>query len=369
MKLQYRRYTPTLKEIKNSSEWVANGSDEDAELAVYCYNRKTFTQGFSNPEVWDRITMNTRGCVFDRDGNMIARGFPKVFNYGERQDNPITGEHLLLVEKFCGHMAIVFWHEHESRWRICTKQGIAHEFEDMDQDMLLSKQFYGWDGPMDKTKVYICEGIDSLRDPHTIRYKNPGLYLLWTYSLTDDTFEFDTEAYPGEVQPVGDMDEAGLMQRTAPHEGYIVIAHTEGIVKECYKLKSPTYLKLRATLKDTKAALKNMDSVYQNFTVDAGGYSFDREAVVDLLGDWADDHMPNIELVVEKLSHRLHNFLREADETAFELRRNRRAVLETCDDVQFHKVTWAIIDRKWDIITEVVNRRLVPRWYKEITEE
>lgn len=39
---------------------------------------------------WNPVTLNCRGLIIDEDNNIVARGFPKFFNYGEKPNDPIV---------------------------------------------------------------------------------------------------------------------------------------------------------------------------------------------------------------------------------------------------------------------------------------
>jgi RNA ligase len=51
-------------------------------LSIYNYSRTTQYDGN-----WDRYTLACRGLVLDNEGNVIAKPFPKFFNYEEIKDD------------------------------------------------------------------------------------------------------------------------------------------------------------------------------------------------------------------------------------------------------------------------------------------
>ena len=53
-------------------------------IDIYNYSREC---QFS--EAWDEITLNMRGTVLDREGNIVARTFPKFFNMEEHKPGEI----------------------------------------------------------------------------------------------------------------------------------------------------------------------------------------------------------------------------------------------------------------------------------------
>ena len=63
-------------------------------LSIYNYSRTTQYDG-----MWDDITLNCRGLVLDNEGNVIAKPFPKFFNYEEHKPEDIPNENFVVYEK------------------------------------------------------------------------------------------------------------------------------------------------------------------------------------------------------------------------------------------------------------------------------
>jgi RNA ligase len=63
--------------------------------------------------VWDEITLNCRGLVLDNEGNVIAKPFPKFFNYEEHNAEEIPNELFEVYEKMDGSLGIWFYYERE----------------------------------------------------------------------------------------------------------------------------------------------------------------------------------------------------------------------------------------------------------------
>jgi RNA ligase len=77
-------------------------------LSIYNYSR-TCQYG----EVWDDITLACRGLVLDNEGNVIAKPFPKFFNYEEHNADEIPNELFDVYEKMDGSLGICFYYERE----------------------------------------------------------------------------------------------------------------------------------------------------------------------------------------------------------------------------------------------------------------
>jgi RNA ligase len=77
-------------------------------LSIYNYSR-TCQYG----RLWDEITLACRGLVLDNEGNVIAKPFPKFFNYEEHTAEEIPNELFEVYEKMDGSLGICFYYERE----------------------------------------------------------------------------------------------------------------------------------------------------------------------------------------------------------------------------------------------------------------
>jgi RNA ligase len=77
-------------------------------LSIYNYSRECQYNG-----MWDDITLNCRGLVLDTEGNVIAKPFPKFFNYEEHKPEDIPNENFEIYEKVDGSLGIFFYYEEE----------------------------------------------------------------------------------------------------------------------------------------------------------------------------------------------------------------------------------------------------------------
>ena len=89
-------------------------------LDIYNYSRDC---QFS--EAWDNVTLNMRGTVLDREGNIVARTFPKFFNMEEHKPGEIPNEEFEVFEKMDGSLGILFHHEGE--WHLATRGSFVSE--------------------------------------------------------------------------------------------------------------------------------------------------------------------------------------------------------------------------------------------------
>jgi hypothetical protein len=98
-------------------------------LAIFNYSREC--QYNRN---WDDITLNCRGLVLDTKGNVIAKPFPKFFNYEEHKPEDIPNESFEVYEKMDGSLGIIFHYEGE--WHIATRGSFTSEQSIKGKEML-----------------------------------------------------------------------------------------------------------------------------------------------------------------------------------------------------------------------------------------
>ena len=90
-------------------------------LSIYNYSREC-----QYNKSWDDITLNMRGTILDKSGNVVARSFPKFFNYEEVIDKvPIKSDCVYVQDKIDGSLGILFWYDNE--WHLATKRSFSSD--------------------------------------------------------------------------------------------------------------------------------------------------------------------------------------------------------------------------------------------------
>jgi RNA ligase len=141
LELLHKHYIDTGKVIKQNHPTLP--------LSIYNYSRTTQYDGN-----WDRYTLACRGLVLDNEGNVIAKPFPKFFNYEEIKDDKyahcegcrksgmincahpeecggwemrsvIPNEPFEVFEKMDGSLGIIFHYEGE--WHMATRGSFTSE--------------------------------------------------------------------------------------------------------------------------------------------------------------------------------------------------------------------------------------------------
>lgn len=89
--------------------WIANY----AEKAVY-------------ERVWNDVTMQCRGLIFDDDDNVVARPWRKFFNLGEHSDiDGLLHGKVEVTDKMDGSLGILYWDGED--WAISTRGSFQSE--------------------------------------------------------------------------------------------------------------------------------------------------------------------------------------------------------------------------------------------------
>lgn len=91
--------------------WLRSQRHPDADLWIFNYTERTQYENHWTPE-----TLMCRGLILDADGTVVARPFPKFFNWGTPQaaDLPLH-EPFTVSEKYDGSLGILYYVGGEAR--------------------------------------------------------------------------------------------------------------------------------------------------------------------------------------------------------------------------------------------------------------
>jgi len=87
-------------------------------LTIWNYSEKV-----QYDNLWDEITLQTRGLVTDEKGNIVARPFKKFFNIEENKHTPT--EDFDVFEKMDGSLGILFYYR--DQWIMATRGSFVSE--------------------------------------------------------------------------------------------------------------------------------------------------------------------------------------------------------------------------------------------------
>lgn len=100
--------------------WLRCQRHPEADLWIYNYTEKTQYANHWTPE-----TLACRGLILDADGGIVARPFPKFFNYGTPQVGELPNEPFVVREKIDGSLGILYYLDGEPR--IATRGSFTSE--------------------------------------------------------------------------------------------------------------------------------------------------------------------------------------------------------------------------------------------------
>jgi RNA ligase len=109
-------FTQAELELNESEGFVrSNEHPDDNELWILNYTEKAAYEGH-----WNNVTLNTRGLIVGPFCNIVARPFPKFFNYGQVGCPEIDLDELAVVsDKMDGSLGILY--KHDGKWAIATR--------------------------------------------------------------------------------------------------------------------------------------------------------------------------------------------------------------------------------------------------------
>lgn len=130
------------------------------------------------PDGWTVPLRLCRGIVFDRDGNLVAKPFPKFFNYGEHPETSIARSFsgpVQISEKFDGHLGIIF--QFNGRYFVTTRGSFESRTAKIATEMLAEI--------VDNLKWYqVCADSGNIVTAHTtilVEIIHPETHVITNY--------------------------------------------------------------------------------------------------------------------------------------------------------------------------------------------
>lgn len=232
--------------------------------------------------LWNEYIEHCRGTIVDKDFNLVAYPFTKIYNYGIEKEAPVLAADTKVTafRKVNGFMVSCTWHNGDVL--VSTTGSTDSPYVDMAKEMMLTHMCWeDWQLGFIKSDM---EGLTVMfecvhpNDPHIIVEK-PGMYVLgyrdnvWGSKVGHDK---DTLLLLGKIfncyvpevleTTVGDLVE---QTKNVQHEGFVF--YTDDGVSA--KIKSPYYLTSKWVarnprtdkLVDLKNDIKhNIDEEYYN---------------------------------------------------------------------------------------------------------
>jgi hypothetical protein len=201
---------------------------------------------------WDDFLEHCRGTVVDKDFNLIAYPFQKIYNYGIEDRAPKFSEIDTLVTAFRkvnGFMVSV------SYWNgdvlVSTTGSTDNDYVNYAKEMMLKHMCWeDWQLALNKSDMdgmtFMFECVHP-KDPHIVPEK-AGMYIL---GYRENTWQSKVGHDPFVLQDLGaifncfvpeslttNMAQLQVLAKECKHEGYV--AYTDDGVS--FKIKSPYYL-------------------------------------------------------------------------------------------------------------------------------
>jgi RNA ligase len=201
-------------------QYVDNGlidfqTHENLDLAIYNYTPKTQYE-----KLWDNVTLTCRGLVMSGDV-IVARPFPKFFNFSEHKPEEIPNLPFEVFEKMDGSAGILFYYSGD--WHLATRGSFKSEQAIRGKAMLDSLNLYH---KLDPAYTYMFEIIYE-NNVIVCRYDFEDMVLIGVIR-TSDGYEMPYSEWPKGFRTVEKHNNKNLKELLntsaigSNREGYVV---------------------------------------------------------------------------------------------------------------------------------------------------
>ncbi len=186
--------TTLLNKLRKHKKSINERPQEGTNIASFNFSKTVFYD-----KSWDEVNTVARGLFINtKTGKIVARSYPKFFNYEERPETTLHGLKqnltfpVTVYQKENGFLGITGWDDETNRIVTASKSTIHGPFAENFTKILtnqLSKINYDELGKILKEGYSaVFEVIDPVNDPHIIEYRTPEVVLLDFIKRTE-TFE------------------------------------------------------------------------------------------------------------------------------------------------------------------------------------
>ena len=222
------------------------------DLPYYIYN---YTPECQYARAWDGVTTKCRGLIVDNSGNVLARPFPKFFNWDETRQ-PIPVGNAIRMDKMDGSLGILYpvyeWRFNGgnqgffvTEHRIATRGSFHSEQAAFATNHFQDMYDFSWFSPMDD-KTYLFEIIYP-ENRIVVDYGDyKGLVLIDVIDNEtgkSDSQEFDDCKWPDKVSRklVNGFHEQDVVDIAKGNEGFVYLWPERN---HRVKMKSAEYVEL-----------------------------------------------------------------------------------------------------------------------------
>lgn len=222
------------------------------ELYVLKYTRTCFYDG-----IWNDYLVKARGMVVDKDHNIVAYGFDKIFNRFENGTDINRDETVVAVQKVNGFMAAATYVPSLDEVVVSTTGSLDSDFvgyaEKYIDDSVKSviRDLYKESGTVTTFVFEICHP----EDPHIIP-ENLGAYLIGCRNIEQQSAYHSSPILESTLDNIAEemkvfrpvwkvcrFADVVIETESCKHEGFVVYGQSS---KASLKIKSPYYLTLKA---------------------------------------------------------------------------------------------------------------------------
>lgn len=177
-----------LREMMNAG-YINMQMHPSAPLYIYNYSKMCRID-----KMWNDTTEKCRGLIVDSEDNIVARPFPKFYNYEEYEDPSIIPDLPFdIYEKLDGSLGILYWVDNTPY--ISTRGSFVSDQAIHATELLHNKLRYVWN-KLDKRKTYLFEIIYP-GDLHVVTYKDVDNIFLLAVIDIETGKEEDINNYKG----------------------------------------------------------------------------------------------------------------------------------------------------------------------------
>ena len=268
-------------------------------LTIWNYSEKVQYEN-----LWDDVTLQTRGLVTDDKGNVVARPFRKFFNMEEDKHTP-TGE-FDVYEKMDGSLGILF--NYQGQWVMATRGSFTSD-QALKGFFMLQKYDFN---KLHEDYTYLFEIIyDDNRI--VVKYDFEDLVLLGMVN-TETEYEVDLHGEGVDVRFKNLINNLGF-NVVKKYDGVRDYAELKGIIKhdeegfvvrftngQRMKIKGEEYLRLHKLMTNVSTT-----SVWEMLSED--------KDVLEILKDVPDEFYKKIKMYVQELRYNHYQFGEQAGKT------------------------------------------------------
>lgn len=192
-------YKPDFEELDKRVEqgYLRKVISPCGKLKLYNY-----TNACTYDKAWDEHTLNSRGTVYEiSTGKVVARAFPKFFNYGElhpvEQNRILKETNFTVAEKMDGSLGIVYFYD--GTWRVNTRGSFTS-----DQAIKATEMLEKYNMNMIQKNITVLVEIIYPENRIIVDYGNDEKLVVLSY------FKGDEEVNPAQHEREHDTDITGL---------------------------------------------------------------------------------------------------------------------------------------------------------------